>query len=74
MGAKKENRTLSKPLQGKYEMVGVLPGKIMYGPNRQTIDTRTCTLKQAAAAVKAGSKLIKKVEPKKGTKSSSSSK
>lgn len=73
MSTKKENRTLSKPLQGKYEMVGVLPGKIMYGANRQVIDTRTCTLKQAAAAVKAGSKFIRKVDTKKERNKTSAS-
>ncbi len=64
MSKNKEKRELSKALLGKYEMVGVEPGEIMYGPRRQVIDTRKCTAKQAEEAVKAGSRYIRKVEKK----------
>lgn len=64
-----QKRTLSKHLEGKYVMVGVQPGEIAYGPNRQIIDTRSCTAKEAEAAVKAGCRYIKKVEKKKSSSS-----
>lgn len=63
---------LSKHLEGKFEMVGVRPGKIRL-KDGSTIDTRTCSAAVAEKAVKNGSTFIRKVEKQEAKGSDSTS-
>lgn len=69
----KPAKKLSKHLEGKFEMVGIMPGNIRLR-NGRTIDTSKATVAQAEEAVKMGCKYIKKVENKSATDKSTSGK
>lgn len=52
---------LSKALQGKFEMVGYVPGKFRLKDGR-TVDTTSMSLAQAEELVKNGFKYLKKID------------
>ncbi len=62
MSETKETPKLSPALQGKFEVVGVLPGVIAGGKKFGTVDLRTVSLAKAEKLVEGGFPYLKKTE------------
>lgn len=61
--AKKENPKPSPAIEGKFKVVGVVPG-VIYSKKFGNVDLRTVSLDQAETLVKAGFRYLEKIENK----------
>jgi hypothetical protein len=61
MSEKKDTPKMSAALEGKFEVVGVLPG-VIAGKKYGTVDLRTISLAKAEQLVKDGFPYLKKIE------------
>lgn len=61
MSEKKETPKMSAALEGKFQVVGVLPG-VVAGKKFGMVDLRTISLEKAEKLVKEGFPYLKKIE------------